>query len=345
MFNNEISQGRRGFFKKTLLGIASLLFLNPRKLFPQSIFSGLLGKNKFAGVKGRIIVATDLHYSKKNDSQKRFETAKLLLNKSLSELTGVKNIKTAWGKVAGRDDVVGLKLNCVAAPNLSPSKELVDAIIEGLKLAQVNENNIIIFDRSNRELERGGFKINSSSSGVRCFGTDALSEPFQNEIETSGSVGSLFSNIISKICTVVINVGVLKDHNLSGVCAGMKNFYGVIHNPNKYHDNNCNPYIADLCSHKYIKDKLRLTVIDSIVCQYNGGPGYNLKWCVDFNSLIVGVDMVAVDRVAHDIIETERKKYGLPTLREDKRYPAFIDTASKMGLGEGDLNKIKVVRI
>ena len=40
--------------------------------------------------------------------------------------------------------------------------------------------------------------------------------------------------------------GVVKDHDLAGVSAGLKNWYGVIHNPNKYHDSCCDPYVADV---------------------------------------------------------------------------------------------------
>lgn len=348
MKNSEKLGGRRQFFKKIFLGLVAFFFVKPSKAFSglsQGIFSGLFGKKNSLNAKSLVAIGADPDYSRRSSGSRRFEIAKSLLNKSLLELTKEKDIKSAWGRVAGKDDIVGLKLNCMSAPNLSSSKEMVFAVAEGLKLAGVKENNIIIWERSNRELERGGFEINSSSKGVRCFGTDSLDQPFESKIEFSDSIGSLFSNIIANLCTTIINIGILKDHDLSGVCAGMKNFYGAIHNPNKYHDNNCNPYISDLCNHRYIKDKLKLTVIDAIVCQYQGGPAYNARWCSDINSIITGFDMVAVDRVAHDIIEKERKKNGLPSLKEDKRYPAYIETAEKLGLGIGDINRIKLLKI
>ena len=39
---------------------------------------------------------------------------------------------------------------------------------------------------------------------------------------------------------------VLKDHDLAGVSLAMKNWYGVVHNPNKLHDDDCDPFVADL---------------------------------------------------------------------------------------------------
>ena len=84
--------------------------------------------------------------------------------------------------------------------------------------------------------------------------------------------------ILAEKCTAIINVPVLKDHDLAGVTMAMKNFYGAIHNPNKYHDNNCNPYIAELNTSPIIKDKTRLIVCDALLAQYNGGPAFKPQY-------------------------------------------------------------------
>jgi len=338
----DISNSRRGFFKKFLLSVLTFSLFKPSKLFALKLFSGK--SNGDIRGRGIVISAKNKNYSKKTSVENRHKTVKELFDKSLLKLTGEKSTELAWRSIIKKDDIVGLKLNCLAAPELSPSPELVDAIVQGLKTV-IGENNIIIWERSDRELIRAGFKINRSGSGVRCFGTDSLRKPFESKIQMSGSIGSLFSNIIVKNCTAIINVGVLKDHYLSGVGAGMKNFYGVIHNPNKYHDNNCDPYIADICNHTYVKDKLRLTVIDGLLCQWEGGPAYSPSDSQEFNSIITGFDPVAIDRVAYDIIDEMRKKKGLKDLKEEKRYPAFIFSADKLGLGESDLKKIRLFKV
>ena len=43
---------------------------------------------------------------------------------------------------------------------------------------------------------------------------------YGSALETSGPVGSLISRILTDYATVLINVGVLKDHDLAGVSAG-----------------------------------------------------------------------------------------------------------------------------
>ena len=64
------------------------------------------------------------------------------------------------------------------------------------------------------------------------------------------------SKILTNLTNRTVNLPVLKDHNLAGLSGSMKNMYGVIHNPNKYHLNNCNPYVAELNALAEIKNSL-----------------------------------------------------------------------------------------
>lgn len=63
------------------------------------------------------------------------------------------------------------------------------------------------------------------TDGIQCFGTDELpGGGYEAEPQLSGSVGTCFSKIISRLCTAIINVPVLKDHDLAGISVAMKNF-------------------------------------------------------------------------------------------------------------------------
>src|SRR3989338_3591911 len=75
------------------------------------------------------------------------------LDDGLMRLSGIKSPDKAWASLFKPDDVVGLKLNCLAKRSFSPHVELVESIIRGLKLAGVREGNIIIFDRTSKELK------------------------------------------------------------------------------------------------------------------------------------------------------------------------------------------------
>jgi hypothetical protein len=218
----------------------------------------------------------------------------------------------------------------------------VAAVVSGLKRAGIGEENIIVWDRLTEELSNAGYTINRSSSGVQCFGTD---KDYDSYPETAGSIGSCFSTIVSSRCTALINVPVLKDHDLSGVSLSLKNFYGAIHNPNKYHGNNCDPYIADLNTHTYLKDKLRLVICDGLSLQYNGGPAFKPQWSVQHSTLMFGLDPVAVDRIGCNLIEEKRKTKCLPSLKDAGRDPVHIASAAQRGLGTDDPGSIEVVSL
>lgn len=88
----------------------------------------------------------------------------------MKELTGQKTPSDAWSSLFSPDDVVGIKINCIGAPRISSSLASINATIEGLKSAGVKENNIIIWDRVDREFLRTGLSINKGPSGVRVMG-------------------------------------------------------------------------------------------------------------------------------------------------------------------------------
>ena len=267
-----------------------------------------------------------------------------LLNRAMENLSGVSHAEQAWQRLFNKDDIVGIKINCLAGRGISTHQELVDAIIEGLKSAGVLERNIIIWDRANRDLEKAGFVIQTDRNRVKCYGNDQIG--YTNDIYEYGEIGSHLSKILVHQCTAIINVPILKDHGIVGLTNALKNFFGAIHNPNKYHDSCGDPYIADVNMLSEIRSKTRLIISDALTAQYEGGPPFMPQWAWNHNSLIVGFDPVAIDTIGWEIIEQKRKEKGLPTLMESGREPTYIATAAdaQHRLGQNDLNKIKIIR-
>ena len=293
--------------------------------------------------KSRVIVAREEVLTQGRLSEHRDLLGKLL-DAAMQRLTNAPDAASAWRQVFDSGDRVGIKVNTLG---LSTQPAVVDAIVNGLKQAGLPDEKIIIWDRFDVELVRAGFKLNKSSSGVQCRGTDAeqVGSGYEPQIESSGRIGSCFSRIAARQIDVLISVPVLKDHNLAGASLGMKNFFGAIHNPNKYHDHNCDPYITDVVSHRYIRDKWRLTVCDGTRAQYNAGPGRHPGFAWFFGGLVVGTDFVAVDAIAADLLDARRKEKGLKALADDGRPAKHISTAAARGLGEADLSKIDRIEV
>ncbi|HUU98695.1 MAG TPA: DUF362 domain-containing protein [Phycisphaerae bacterium] len=293
----------------------------------------------------RVVIARDEKLTRGKVSE-HGELLGKLLDASMQKLTNAADAAAAWRQLFTPKDRVGIKVNTLG---LSTQPAVVEALVAGLRQAGVPAENIIIWDRLDYELGEAGFKLNKSSRGVQCRGTDAdrtdRGGGYQQRIESSGQIGSWFSRIVAEQVDTLISVPVLKDHNLPGVSLGMKNFYGAIHNPNKYHDNNCDPYIVDVVSHRYIRPKWRLTVCDGTRAQYNAGPGVHPGFAWAFGGLIVSTDFVAADAVAADLLEAQRKRKGLKSLAEEGRPPKHIATAAARGLGVADLSKIERVEV
>jgi len=259
---------------------------------------------------------------------------------ALAAAVGAETGSKAAASLFAPSDTVGIKVNCLAGKALSPRVELVEALVDLVAGAGVDRRRIVVFERSSRELEKAGFTIHRRGPPYRCIGTD---NDYERLPSTSGAIGSCFARIVSTECTALVSFGVVKDHDLAGVSAGMKNWYGVIHNPNKYHQNGCDPYIADVARHPFIRDKLRLTVLDGVIAQYHGGPAYRPGATFELGLVAASTDPVAADLWAWQMIEAERKRRGMPTLEEAGRPVRFLATAAEEGLGVDDPDRLKVV--
>lgn len=281
------------------------------------------------------------------DSKSRLipDQVEKLLDNSMQQFFQVSRSELAWKKLFSKNDVVGIKVNCLAGRGISTSPELVDAIIEGVKKAGVPERNIVIWDRANRDLEKAGYSIQTNGNRVKCYGNDFVG--YSSEVYEFGEVGSCISNILLQQCTAIVNVPVLKDHGIVGLTNALKNFFGAIHNPNKYHDNFGDPYIADVNMLPAIRSKTRITITDALTAQYEGGPPFMPQWAWPYNGLLIGTDLVALDTVAWDIIEKKRAEKGMPSLKQAGREPTYIATAADENhrLGCNDLNKIRIEQV
>jgi uncharacterized protein (DUF362 family) len=251
----------------------------------------------------------------------------------------------AWKRVVKPGEVVGLKVNCLAGRGISTSVPLVEALCERLQQAGVPRSRIVIWDRLNRDLESAGYRVASHPDRIRCMGNDTSG--YENELSIYGSAGSLLSATLTRVCDVVINLPVLKDHGIAGVTMALKNLFGAIHNPNKYHVNVGDPYVADVYMLPPIRQKVRLHICDAITAQYEGGPSYMPQWSWPYNGVIVARDPVALDYTGWQIIEQKRSEKGMQTLKELRREPAYIATAAdaQHRLGTNDPRRIERVEV
>lgn len=267
-----------------------------------------------------------------------------LVDRAIIRLTDAPDAVSGWKKIAGPGDTFGIKPNCLGGKALSSSPVMAAAIVNGLMSAGVKDSDIIIWERTNRELERAGYDLNYAKNGLRCFGTDSRGVGYGNDFHQYGEVASLISRIFEDQIEKNINFPLLKDHSVAGISGGLKNLYGLVHNPNKYHPNNCNPYAAHVSALPIVKEKNVLTIMDMTKLQYHGGPGYVPKYLEKPGGVLMSFDPIAIDSNGYEIIEEYRTKNGMKSLKDSGREPLWIATGNQIGLGESDLAKVEIIK-
>jgi uncharacterized protein (DUF362 family) len=328
---------RRDFLKKCLTGAVILRASGKVPLLGAA-------EQTIAAGKSRVVIARDamLHGNGATVDSGRVLS---LLDRSMQALFDRDNAIDPWKRLVRPGNKIGLKVNALGGRGLSSNPQLVEAICERLQEAGIRASDIVIWDRDTDELEHSGFHLATGGNRVQCFGTDRVG--YEEELVTYGDVGSRLSKILTEHCDVLINVPVLKDHDGAGITAALKNMYGVIHNPNKYHPNGCNPYVADVNMLPEIRKKIRLTICDATTASYEGGPGYKPQYAWKNNALIISQDPVALDYVGWQIIERKRAEKGLKTLEAEDRAPRYIATAAdaQHRLGTNDPKRIAMVEV
>ncbi len=266
-----------------------------------------------------------------------------LLNHAMQSLFNSSDPTRSWARIVRPGQRVAVKVNTLGGRGISSNVQLVEAICDGLQGVGIRAQDIVVWDRDSREMERAGFRIRIGGSQVQCFGTDRVG--YEEELVAYGSVGSRLSKILTQRCDVLINVPVLKDHDGAGVTIALKNMYGAIHNPNKYHPNGCDPYIADVNMLPEIRAKQRLIICDATSACFEGGPAFKPEFTWQLNALIVSQDPVALDQSGWHIIERKRAEKGLKTLQAADRAPHYIATAADADhrLGTNDPRRIALI--
>ncbi len=305
---------------------------------------GAVALRAAAPEKSRVVIASDPALRATFASPESARVLKLL-DRAVQSFYAADSPLAAWKKIARPNEVVGLKVNCLSGRGAATSTVLVEAIGERLQQAGIPARNIVVWDRLNSDLESAGFQPASRKDRIRCLGNDSAG--YGMDLAVFGSAGSLLSNTLTKTCDAVINLPVLKDHGIAGVTLALKNVFGAIHNPNKYHVNAGNPYIADVNMFPAIRQKIRLTICDAISAQYEGGPSYMPQWSWSFNGLLVARDPVALDYTGWQILERKRAEKGFKSLRDLHREPLYIATAADSAhrLGTNDPQRIDLVKV
>ena len=296
-----------------------------------------------------------------------------MLKSSMLQLTGAANLSDAWLQFVDANDIIGLKVNPVAGKMLATSHAVTQAVVRQLEEAGISRSNMVIWDRREMQLHETGY-TKENYPGVKITGTECADADggfytpegklyseeridkdhyFWVDVDgeyddetmpfmVNGGKYSYFSKICTQQVTKIINIPILKNAGTT-VTLCMKNLaFGAISNTGRLHGNLWHNTCAYVCAFPPLRDKAVLNIVDGLIGCFDGGPSANPQFICEYNTLLVGTDPVAVDRIGYEIVLAKRIEEGRQK-EERAGSTKFMELAQELQLGVADRSKIVVV--
>ena len=208
--------------------------------------------------------------------------------------------------------------------------EVVVAVAELCKEAGAREVMIVehTIDRPPIVFEVNGIREAAERAGIKLVAASdramyrRVGIPRGRRIKSDEVVRHVFE------VDTIINLPVCKDHNAAGVSLGLKNLMGLNWNRGRYHALGLHQCIADLAT----LIRPHLTILDATRCLLTGGPRGPGK-VVERGIIVAGADPVAVDAMGCRLLGRRPQDIG------------YVRIAHEMGLGELNLEKVKIKRV
>jgi uncharacterized protein (DUF362 family) len=326
---------RRDFLRRLATGSAAV-GLGGIGLLSTRITGGVAGRLLTAAQaasplpeKSRIVIVKDPRVLK-DDNSVDADVLQRMVDTAVCQLTDKQQTGDAWAELVKPDDLVSLKINCISGITFSTRPEMVKAVVNGLLQANVVPDNIIAWDRTDKELARAGYQINFDGPGVKCFGTDHVGYGDEVATDPDGRWRTQFSRILTERCTALVNLPILKTHGETGITAALKNHMGSHNRTGAWHSDLS--AIAYLSAAEPVSSRTRLCLSDALRPLYNAGPGDNPRFRWNFYGIIAGLDPVAHDVVCAKIIQDKRNEVkGAPWPIAPE--PTHLSKAGDLGLG------------
>lgn len=319
---------RRGFVRNVAAGAAGALAL-----------TGAASAAPDDTKKSRVVIVRHSGATDKDDV--KAGPVEQMIDRAMLELTGAANVRAAWEHYFKPHERIGIKVNARGGPTIAVAPCVLKVCVDRLTAIGIPAQNIIFYDMYADDLKNSGMS-KEGFHGAQVMTSDVGWSP---ELEQGVWKGSLTTIVTEKV-DAIINLPILKDHVLAGVTLALKNHYGTINNPSKYHADNCDPAVADINATPAIRDKHRLVICDGTRSLPDGGPHLKPGFLLYTNMILAASDPVAHDTIGWQIIEEQRKtEFKLPPLARVGRPTKHLRSAAERGLGTDQLDRIEKIDI
>ncbi|MEK7741520.1 MAG: DUF362 domain-containing protein [Nitrospirota bacterium] len=237
-------------------------------------------------------------------------------------------------KFVSKGDIVVVKPNIAwdrtpeQAGNTNP--EVVGVVVQ--MCYEAGAKKVKVFDRPVNDPRRC-YVQSGIADAAKAAGADVsyIDERKFKEMDIKGEVlksWPLYTEVFE--ADKVINIPIAKHHGLAKLTMSMKNWMGVMGGSRRTIHQRLDESLVDLS----MAIKPTLTILDAVrILTANGPQGGNLDDVKKMDTVIVGVDQVAVD------------SFGATLFGMKGSDLEYVKIADKMGLGKMDISKLKIKRI
>jgi uncharacterized protein (DUF362 family) len=253
--------------------------------------------------------------------------------KGLCALTDASTVADAWHRLLRPDDVILLKFNQSGAERIATTPPVARALILSLQSAGWSPEQIMVLEAAGDDMR---LVRQTRTPDVRWQG---------KEVHFGGSGADSFIAALDQ-ATAVINVPFLKTHHLATMTGGLKNLsHGLIRHPARFHANGCDPAIAEIVASAPIRERLRLNILNALQVVYDGGPDAKAADLHAAGEMVFSTDPVAGDATGFGILNEIRALHGLNPLLPAASIPRFLASATRLGIGHADAEKMRTTLI
>lgn len=237
-------------------------------------------------------------------------------------------------KFISRGDIVVIKPNMAwdrtpeQAANTNP-----EVVAEVVKMCyEAGAKKVKVFDRTVNDPRRC-YVQSGIADAVRVLGAEVsyVDERKFKDMDIKGEAMKswpLYTDIFE--ADKVINIPVAKHHSLAKLTMSMKNWMGVMGGSRRQIHQKLDESLVDLSM--FIKPTL--TILDAVrILTANGPQGGNLADVKKLDTVIAGVDQVAIDSFGATLFGMKGSDLG------------YVKIANKRGFGTIDVSKLKIKKI
>jgi uncharacterized protein (DUF362 family) len=312
------------------------------------------------------------HLEAVNQFQENPAITRRMVDQLVMAVTGQSSVAGAWRSLVSPKDRVGIKVATAGAPYCSSHVGIVEAIVAGLELAGVPRKQIVVWDRDAENLRaagfdgRGGYAVRAIDpprgyDRAAVFTAPVLGKLiwgdllFREKVRRADgrratesdqlSSTSHLATILSRDVTKVINVPVLTEEAGCGVAGALYNM--TVPNVDNWRrflqlDASNTESIASLYADERIAPKVVLHIMDALVAQYAGGPGFQPNYAFEHQTIYASRDPVALDALGLRKIEEWRKPAKLTPVA---KRADWLESAEQLGLGNFAAERIVLLPV